>query len=80
MDGMGGMLSDEDLDILAKSSGKAFEKLFLSGMIEHHQGAIQMVNMINDSANLELKKFGQSIVKTQSAEIELMNELLKALN
>jgi uncharacterized protein (DUF305 family) len=80
MDGMGGMLSDEDLDILAKSSGKTFEKLFLSGMIEHHQGAIQMVNIINDSANLELKKFGQSIVKTQSAEIELMNELLKALN
>ena len=80
MDGMGGMLSDEDLDVLAKSSGKTFEKLFLSGMIEHHQGAIQMVNMISNSANPEIKKFGQSIVNTQSAEIELMNELLKTLN
>ena len=80
MDGMGGMLSDEDLDVLAKSSGKTFEKLFLSGMIEHHQGAIQMVNMISNSANPEIKKFGQSIVKAQSAEIELMNELLKTLN
>lgn len=80
MDGMGGMLSGEDLEILAKSSGKTFEKLFLSGMIEHHQGAIQMVNMISNSANPEIKKFGQSIVNTQSAEIELMNELLKTLN
>jgi len=80
MDGMGGMLSGEDLEILAKSSGKTFEKLFLSGMIEHHQGAIQMVNMISISANSEIKKFGESIVKTQSAEIEMMNELLKKLN
>ncbi len=80
MDGMGGMLSDEDLDVLAKSSGKTFEKLFLRGMIEHHQGAIKMVNMISNSANPEIKKFGQSIVNTQSAEIELMNELLKTLN
>ena len=80
MDGMGGMLSGEDLEILAKSSGKTFEKLFLSGMIEHHQGAIQMVNMISNSANSEIKKFGDSIVKTQSAEIEMMNELLKKLN
>jgi uncharacterized protein (DUF305 family) len=80
MDGMGGMLSGEDLEILAKSSGKTFEKLFLSGMIEHHQGAIQMVNMISNSANSEIKKFGESIVKTQSAEIEMMNELLKKLN
>ena len=80
MDGMGGMLSAEDLEILTKSSGKTFEKLFLSGMIEHHQGAIQMVNMISNSANSEIKKFGESIVKTQSAEIEMMNELLKKLN
>lgn len=80
MDGMGGMLSDEDLDVLAKSSGKAFEKLFLRGMIDHHRGAIQMVSMISKSGNPEIKKFGQSIVKTQSAEIELMNELLKTLN
>jgi uncharacterized protein (DUF305 family) len=80
MDGMGGMLSDEDLDILAKSSGKAFEKLFLSGMIKHHQGAIQMVNMIDDSVNSEIKSFGQTVVKTQSAEIELMKQLLGKLN
>lgn len=80
MDGMGGMLSNEDLQILSKSSGKDFEKLFLNGMIQHHQGAIQMVNMISNSKDSVLKNFGQTIVKTQSAEIELMYELLKKLN
>ena len=78
--GMGGMLSNEDLQILSKSSGKDFEKLFLNGMIQHHQGAIQMVNMLSNSKDSELKNFGQTIVKTQSAEIELMYELLKKLN
>ena len=80
MDGMGGMLSNEDLQVLSKSSGKDFEKLFLNGMIQHHQGAIQMVNMLSNSKDSELKNFGQTIVKTQSAEIELMYELLKKLN
>ena len=49
-------------------------------MIQHHQGAIQMVNMLSNSKDTELKNFGQTIVKTQSAEIELMYELLKKLN
>lgn len=80
MDGMGGMLSNEDLQVLSKSSGKDFEKLFLNGMIQHHQGAIQMVNMLSNSKDSELKNFGQTILKTQSAEIELMYELLKKLN
>ena len=80
MDGMGRMLSNEDLQVLSKSSGKDFEKLFLNGMIQHHQGAIQMVNMLSNSKDSELKNFGQTIVKTQSAEIELMYELLKKLN
>lgn len=79
MDGMGGMLSAEELDLLTKSSGKEFEKLFLAGMIAHHQGAIQMVNMISNTSSPEIKNFGQTIIKTQSAEIELMNELLGKL-
>jgi uncharacterized protein (DUF305 family) len=79
MDGMGGMLSDEELELLAKSSGTTFEKLFLSGMIEHHQGAIEMVNMVSTSTNSEIKSFSQTILKTQSTEIELMRQLLGAI-
>ena len=76
-DGMGGMLSDSELSALKGSTGKAFDKLFLAGMIAHHEGAINMVMMIEDSSNSYINNLGQEIVKSQSAEIELMKELLK---
>jgi uncharacterized protein (DUF305 family) len=76
-DGMGGMLSDSELSALKGSTGKAFDKLFLAGMIAHHEGAIHMVMMIEDSSNSDISNLGQEIVKSQSAEIELMKELLK---
>ncbi len=76
-DGMGGMLSDSELSALKGSTGKAFDRLFLAGMIAHHEGAIHMVMMIENSPNSEINKLGQDIVKSQTAEIELMKELLK---
>ena len=76
-DGMGGMLSDSELSALKGSTGKAFDKLFLAGMIAHHEGAIHMVMMIENSPNGDVNNLGQEIVKSQSAEIELMKELLK---
>ncbi len=75
-DGMGGMLSDSELSALKGSTGKAFDRLFLTGMIAHHEGAIHMVMMIENSPNSEIKNLGQAIVKSQSAEINLMKELL----
>ena len=76
-DGMGGMLSDSELSALKGSTGKAFDKLFLAGMIAHHEGAIHMVMMIENSPNGDVNNLGQEIVKSQTAEIELMKELLK---
>jgi uncharacterized protein (DUF305 family) len=76
-DGMGGMLSDSELSALKGSTGKAFDKLFLTGMIAHHEGAIHLVMRIENSPNSEVNKLGQDIIKSQTAEIELMNELLK---
>jgi uncharacterized protein (DUF305 family) len=78
-DGMGGMLSDSELSALKVSTGKAFDKLFLAGMIAHHEGAIQMVMMIENSPNSEIKNLGQAIIKSQSAEIDLMKELLNKI-
>ena len=75
--GMGGMLSDSDLSALKGSTGKAFDKLFLAGMIAHHEGAIDMVMMIENSSNTDISNLGQEIVKSQTAEIESMKELLK---
>lgn len=76
MTGMGGMLSEEELSQLAMSSGKAFDRKFMTGMIKHHLGAIEMVNMIKNSKVAEIRAFADAIIKTQSAEVELMNKLL----
>jgi uncharacterized protein (DUF305 family) len=73
---MGGMLSDEELAKLAIAKGAAFDRLFLEGMIAHHEGAIQMAEMIKDSTTSEVKKLFTNIVSSQSAEIEAMKALL----
>ena len=74
---MGGMLSDEEIAELAIAKGAAFDRLFLEGMIAHHEGAIEMASMIKDSTNSEVKKLYENIVTSQSAEIEAMKALLK---
>jgi uncharacterized protein (DUF305 family) len=74
--GMGGMLNDEDLAALEKATGKNFDTLWLKGMIEHHDGAIHMSEMIRDASNLELKAFGEKIVQDQSAQITQMKKML----
>lgn len=76
MDGMGGMLKDEDLAALDKATGKNFDTLWLKGMIEHHDGAIHMSEMIKDASNLEIQAFGEKIVKDQSAQITQMKKML----
>jgi uncharacterized protein (DUF305 family) len=73
---MDGMLSDDELAALRKSQGGEFDTLFLQGMIKHHQGAIQMADMVIDSANEEAALLGKAIVESQSAEIEKMRQLL----
>ncbi len=76
MDGMGGMLDSEDLAALEKASGKNFDELWLKGMIGHHDGAIHMSEMIRDASNLEIKAFGEKIVKDQSDQIAQMKKML----
>lgn len=76
---MDGMLSDEELAALEAASGAEFDRLFLEGMIKHHQGAIDMAQMVLASENAEAKALGESIVATQQAEIKRMQELLQAI-
>jgi uncharacterized protein (DUF305 family) len=74
---MSGMLNDEDLETLASLKGEAFDQLFLTSMIAHHEGALDMVDMIKNSTNSEVSTLAANIVKSQSAEIEAMKALLK---
>lgn len=77
--GMGGMLSDEDMAALSNATGADFDRLYLTGMIAHHEGAIQMARMITDSNNAEAKELGEAIVTGQTAEIAKMKEMLAGL-
>lgn len=74
---MSGMLTVAELEKLASLKGAAFDQMFLTSMIAHHEGAIQMASMIKDSTKVEVKKLYENIVTSQSAEIETMKALLK---
>ena len=73
---MGGMLSDAELSALAAAKGAEFDRLWLEGMIQHHEGALHMITMIQDSQNPELAAFATSIESVQTSEIARMKALL----
>ena len=75
---MDGMLSDEEMSALA-ASGSEFDRLFLEGMIKHHEGAIEMAEMVIDSKNAEVAALANAIIEAQRAEIATMKELLTGL-
>lgn len=74
--GMGGMLSDDEFKALENATGTEFDKLFLEGMIAHHEGAIDMAQMIVDSNNTEAKALAAAIISSQTEQIEYMRGLL----
>jgi uncharacterized protein (DUF305 family) len=74
--GMNGMLSKGDLAALKKLKGSKLDTAFLKAMIAHHEGALEMVALLDDTENAEAKKIAADITKGQSAEITLMKKLL----
>ena len=80
---MPGMLSPRQMAALAASSGPAFDRLFLEGMIQHHEGALDMVEaLLDDPGAAEdpvLSDFASSVTADQSAEILRMQTILSGL-
>ena len=74
--GMSGMLTKNDLIELKKLKGSKFNTAFLQAMIAHHEGALQMVSMLDRTKNSEAKKIAIDIQTGQSGEITLMKKLL----
>lgn len=74
---MKGMLTTKDFKNLQSSTGTNFQKIYISLMIKHHEGAIEMVSLLGKSKNREATKLGNSILVAQKAEIALMKKLLK---
>ena len=74
---MDGMLSKKQLAELQKADGPTGQKLYLEGMVEHHQGAIDMANnVLGVGQDPDVKKLAETIVVSQQAEIVEMNKML----
>jgi uncharacterized protein (DUF305 family) len=78
--GNNGMMGMDDMLALAAATGNEFDVLYLTGMIAHHEGAINMTNPVASSANMEVKKLAENIITSQTAEIAEMTKLLATLS
>jgi len=78
---MPGMLTPQQMEALRKSKGAEFERLFLSGMIQHHNGALTMVKDLFDTAgagqDAEMFGFATDVDTGQRAEIKIMQTMLE---
>jgi len=77
---MPGMLTAKQMDALKKAKGEEFDHLFLTGMIQHHNGALIMVKDLFDTAgagqDAELFNFASDVDSGQRAEIRIMQTML----
>jgi uncharacterized protein (DUF305 family) len=78
---MPGMLTAEQMKALEKARGATFDRLFLTGMIQHHGGALTMVQDLFDTPAAgqdgQLFDFVTDVDNTQTAEIKIMKAMLK---
>jgi len=77
---MPGMLTAKQMEALRKAKGEKFDHLFLTGMIQHHKGALVMVKDLFDTAgagqDAELFNFVTDVDTGQRAEIRIMQTML----
>ena len=78
---MPGMLTPEQMAALRKAKDGEFDHLFLTGMIQHHNGALTMVKDLFDTAgagqDAELFNFATDVDSGQRAEIRIMQGMLE---
>jgi uncharacterized protein (DUF305 family) len=78
---MPGMLTGEQMEALRKAKGAEFDRLFLTGMIQHHDGALVMVKDLFDTAgagqDADVFNFATDVDTGQRAEIRIMQTMLE---
>jgi uncharacterized protein (DUF305 family) len=78
---MPGMLTRAQMETLRNASGPKFDHLFLTGMIQHHTGALTMVKELfatqGAGQDPQLFDFASDVDNTQQAEIDIMRHMLK---
>lgn len=77
-DAMPGMMSHADLEALDAATGEAFDNNWLTMMIAHHEGAVEMAQTeMADGENPDAIALAENIISSQSEEITTMKELLR---
>jgi uncharacterized protein (DUF305 family) len=80
---MPGMLTEEQLEQLDASKGAEFDRLFLTFMIQHHEGALRMVKDLFASPragqDVDVSVFANDVQTVQTAEIGIMHQMLTIL-
>ena len=81
---MDGMLTETQLSELDAARGTEFDRLFLTYMIPHHEGAVMMVDELfasfNGAQDDAVFKLASDISADQTTEIERMQLMLDAMN
>ena len=73
---MSGMLSADELAELGTLTGAAFDSAWAKAMIAHHEGAIEMAEVVlADGKNAETLALAQAIISAQESEIETLRSL-----
>lgn len=74
---MPGMATEAQLEKLRAARGKAFDQLFLTLMITHHEGAITMATDVkSEGNNVRIEEMADDVVAQQTSEISRMREML----
>lgn len=77
---MPGMLSDEQMKALDAAKDTAFDRLFLTDMIQHHEGALKMVADLRASPGAaqasEMFRYSSDVDIDQRGEISVMRQML----
>ena len=77
---MHGMMTQDDYRALESAVGVAFERMWLEMMIEHHQGAVQMSEVVlADGKHPVVRELATAIASVQRDEISRMTALLDKL-
>ena len=81
---MPGMLSPAEMAALDKARGPEWDRLFLEGMIKHHEGALTMVDQLFEAYGAlqddDMFKFASDIYADQTTEIDFMQKMLNAMS
>jgi uncharacterized protein (DUF305 family) len=76
---MPGLATPEQIAQLRAASGVEAERVFLTLMVAHHRGAVEMAEAVLDrSEDPTVRTFAEGVVKSQNSEIELMESMLAA--